>query len=185
MLEDLARDKNYEIIVVPYNSQVFINFFMLIRKIISSKLSFKCFHISLIFIIILLFQGEGPSSPPATVYVGEAVPTGQPLDVKAESVSSTEVRLSWRPPQQVDQNGDLLGYKVFYLTTDSPNQSEGRPEEELEIIPATSTDHSLVFLDKWTQYRIQMLAFNPAGDGPRSSPITVNLFLSLENRTII
>lgn len=46
-------------------------------------------------------------------------------------------------------------------------------EEELEVVPATYTAHSLVFLDKYTKYRIQILAFNPAGDGPRSKPITV------------
>jgi len=46
-------------------------------------------------------------------------------------------------------------------------------EEELEVVPATSTSHSLVFLDKYTQYQIAILAFNPAGDGPRSQPVTV------------
>lgn len=46
-------------------------------------------------------------------------------------------------------------------------------EEEIEVIPASTTSHSLVFLDKYTEYRIQILAFNPAGDGPRSYPITV------------
>lgn len=58
-------------------------------------------------------QGNGPVSPPMTVYVGEAVPTGQPRNVEAEAVSSTEVRLKWLPPQQNQQNGYLLGYKVI------------------------------------------------------------------------
>ena len=30
-----------------------------------------------------------------------------------------------------------------------------------------------MFLDKYTEYRIQVLAFNPAGDGPRTPSITV------------
>lgn len=41
------------------------------------------------------------------------------------------------------------------------------------MVAASMTSHSLVFLDKFTEYRIQILAFNPAGDGPRSRPITV------------
>jgi len=41
ILNDLVRDRNYEIIVTPFNS-----------------------------------QGSGPSSSLTTVYVGEAVPTG-------------------------------------------------------------------------------------------------------------
>lgn len=43
VLKELIQDRNYEIIVVPFNS-----------------------------------QGDGPQSPPVTVYVGEAVPTGEP-----------------------------------------------------------------------------------------------------------
>lgn len=77
VLSDLTEDKNYEIIVVPFNS-----------------------------------EGEGPPSPPVTVYVGEAVPTGEPQYLKAESISSTEVLLQWKAPQANMQNGDLLGYKV-------------------------------------------------------------------------
>lgn len=76
----MQQDKNYEIIVLPFNS-----------------------------------QGEGPASPPSTVYVGEAVPTGEPRVLEGEAVSSTEVRLRWKPPQQHMQNGELLGYKVRFL----------------------------------------------------------------------
>ena len=57
-------------------------------------------------------EGEGPQSLPVTVYVGEAIPTGEPQQVTAESVSSTEVLLKWKPPQANMQNGELLGYKV-------------------------------------------------------------------------
>lgn len=146
VLSDLTQDRNYEIIVLPFNS-----------------------------------QGNGPASPPVAVYVGEAVPTGQPRAVDGAPVSSTEVRLRWKPPQQQQQNGDLLGYKIFYLVTDSPQDlEEGRKhEEEIEVVPASTTAHSLVFLDKFTEYRIQILAFNPAGDGPRSTPITVKTLQGL------
>ncbi|KZC09696.1 Protein sidekick [Dufourea novaeangliae] len=126
-------------------------------------------------VVVLPFnsEGEGPSSPPVTVYVGEAVPTGEPQHLKAEPISSTEVQLRWKPPQANMQNGDLLGYKIFYFVTDSPQQLEKKQEEEIEVVPASYLTHSLVFLDKYTEYRIQVLAFNPAGDGPRSPPITV------------
>lgn len=50
---------------------------------------------------------------------------------------------------------------------------EEKIEEETEVVPASYTSHSLVFLDKYTLYKIQILAFNPAGDGPRSVPVTV------------
>ncbi|XP_050437025.1 protein sidekick isoform X2 [Adelges cooleyi] len=142
VIGDLVRDRTYDIIVVPFNS-----------------------------------QGNGPASTPVPVYVGEAVPTGQPRSVSAFAVSSTEVRLSWEHPQQNQQNGDLLGYKIFYIVTDSPN--EHRVEEETEVVPATYTSHSLVFLDKYTEYKVQILAFNPAGDGPRSAPVIVRTHQNL------
>ncbi|KAJ8914572.1 hypothetical protein NQ315_010036 [Exocentrus adspersus] len=146
VLSELLQDKNYEIVVVPFNA-----------------------------------QGEGPASPPITVYVGEAVPTGEPRSLQGEPVSSTEVRLRWKPPQQHMQNGELLGYKIFYLVLNSPQDLEEgkRWEEEIEVVPASTTSHSLVFLDKYTEYKIQILAFNPAGDGPRSQPIRVKTLQGL------
>ncbi|XP_037919149.1 protein sidekick isoform X4 [Hermetia illucens] len=146
ILTDLTQDRNYEIVVLPFNS-----------------------------------QGTGPATPPVAVYVGEAVPTGEPRAVEAAPISSTEVRLRWKPPKLNMQNGDLLGYKIFYLVTDSPQElEEGRThEEEIEVVPASTTSHSLVFLDKFTEYKIQILAFNPAGDGPRSAAITVKTLQGL------
>lgn len=120
-------------------------------------------------------QGLGPASLPLTVYVGEAVPTGEPQNFEAVAVSSTEVRLKWKAPNLSEQNGELLGYKIFFLVTDSPQPLEDgqKFEEEIEVVPASYNSHSLVFLDKFTEYRIQILAFNPAGDGPRSTVVTV------------
>lgn len=106
---------------------------------------------------------------------------GEPRSVEGAAVSATEVRLRWKPPTEQKQNGDLLGYKIFYLVTDSPQElEEGRKyEEEIEVVPASSNAHSLVFLDKYTEYRVQLLAFNAAGDGPRSIPITVKTLQGL------
>lgn len=146
ILSDLTQDKNYEIIVVPFNS-----------------------------------QGDGLPTPPAAVYVGEAVPTGKPQNVDGNAISSTEVRLNWKAPEQSMQNGDLLGYKIFYLVTESPEDlnEERKVEEEIEVVPASATSHSLVFLDKHTAYKIEILAFNAAGDGPRSIPINVKTLQGL------
>lgn len=67
------------------------------------------------------------------------------------------------------------------MVTNSPQELEEdkKLEEEIEVVAATTTSHSLVFLDKYTEYRIQILAFNPAGDGPRSKPITVKTLQGL------
>lgn len=73
--------------------------------------------------------------------------------------------------------------QIFYVVIGHPalessneathvDAAEGA-EQELEVVPAPSVSHSLVFLDQYTRYRIHIVAFNPAGDGPPSSPITV------------
>lgn len=56
---------------------------------------------------------------------------------------------------------------------ESPQQEDRSIEEEIEVVPATYTSYNLIFLDKYTKYRIQILAFNPAGDGPRSDSAVV------------
>jgi protein sidekick len=117
-LSDLTIGKNYEIIVIPFNS-----------------------------------QGNGPPSRPVSVYVGEAVPTGSPRSVKAEAVSATEVRVSWRPPKADQQNGDLSGYKIFYHA--APLNAKNL--EEIEVISASDTSHSLIFLEMYTNYTISIL----------------------------
>lgn len=40
-------------------------------------------------------QGESPPSSPHTIYVGEAVPTGTPRNVKATPLSPTEIKIDW------------------------------------------------------------------------------------------
>ena len=65
--------------------------------------------------------------------------------------------------------GDLLGYKIFYFSV--PVNS--RNAEEIEVVSASHTSHSLIFLDMYTNYSMSILAFNPAGEGPRSDPISV------------
>lgn len=138
VLRDLTQDRNYEIVVYPFNG-----------------------------------QGLGPGSQPMIIFVGEAVPVGAPENLEAVAISSTEVKLKWKPPSNGTSNGDLLGYKIFYTIITSPQPFEDgyKIEEEIEVVPAAYNSHSLVFLDKYTEYKIEVLAFNPAGDGPRTKPV--------------
>ncbi|PRD32242.1 UNVERIFIED_CONTAM: sdk [Trichonephila clavipes] len=109
-------------------------------------------------------RGDSLPSHPVQVFVGEAVPTGEPREIRVEATSSTELKVSWKPPPPALQNGDLLGYKIFY----EPRSSDGI--EEMEAVPPTTVSYVLLDLKKYTEYSIQILAFNPAGDGPRSAP---------------
>jgi len=143
-IENLEKDHQYEIKVIPFNS-----------------------------------QGEGPSSNKMIVYVGEAVPSGEPLNVKAIDLSSTEVNVTWSPPANDKQNGQILGYKIFYWPESKSNSDNSNlteiPEnkEIMELVPDTRLSFVVLDLEMFTSYFIQVSAFNPAGDGPRSLPVKV------------
>ena len=52
----------------------------------------------------------------------------------------------------------------------------------LQTVPATHTTHSLIFLEMYTNYSISILAFNPAGDGPRAEWTTVKTLEGLPGK---
>ena len=62
--------------------------------------------------------------------------------------------------------------------------SSGRRfEEEIEVVGAGGSgqnSHSLIFLDMYTNYSVAILAFNPAGEGPRSEPVSVRTLQVIE-----
>ncbi|XP_022645750.1 protein sidekick-like isoform X5 [Varroa destructor] len=116
-------------------------------------------------------QGDSPASRTEKVAVGEAVPTGRPLHVWAETTSSTEIRVMWKSPPKSELNGALLGYKIFYTPFKMLNGSLLR--EQKEAVPVEPTQYTLMDLESFTNYSIQVLAFNPAGDGPRSDALIV------------
>ncbi len=96
--------------------------------------------------------------------------------------------MTWSPPDKDKQNGQLMGYKIFYWQqTESQHKVNDmqranhqnipifyeQPREMMEIVPDTCESFILLDLLKWSNYSIQISAFNPAGDGPRSRAIVV------------
>ena len=63
-------------------------------------------------------------------------------------------------------------FRFFPYTTYSLPVN-ARNAEEIEVVSASHTNHNLIFLEMYTNYSISILAFNPAGEGPRSDPISV------------
>lgn len=42
-----------------------------------------------------------------------AVPSSSPINITVKAVSSTELFISWQPPQQREQNGVITGYQIL------------------------------------------------------------------------
>ncbi|XP_039991071.1 protein sidekick-2 isoform X1 [Xiphias gladius] len=109
--------------------------------------------------------GEGPTSPPQEVFVGEAVPTAPPQNVAIQSSTATQLDVTWDPPPVDAQNGDIQGYKVYFWEFQRKNETE-----RLRTLFMPEGGVKLKNLTGYTTYMISVAPFNAAGDGPRSPP---------------
>ncbi|XP_043956286.1 protein sidekick-2 isoform X1 [Gambusia affinis] len=109
--------------------------------------------------------GEGPSSAPQEVFVGEAVPTAPPQNVVVQSSTATQLDVTWDPPPLDAQNGDIQGYKIYFWEFQLQNETE-----RLRTLFLPELGVKLKNLTGYTTYMICVAAFNAAGDGPRSLP---------------
>ncbi|KAJ8283487.1 hypothetical protein COCON_G00023370 [Conger conger] len=109
--------------------------------------------------------GEGPTSTPQEVFVGEAVPTAPPQNVAIQSATATQLDVTWDPPPLETQNGDIQGYKVYFWEFQRQNETE-----RLRTLFLPEGGVKLKNLTGYTTYMISVGPFNAAGDGPRSPP---------------
>ncbi|ELU15655.1 hypothetical protein CAPTEDRAFT_52109, partial [Capitella teleta] len=108
--------------------------------------------------------GQSEWSPHSLSYMTSfAVPLATPLNVRVETRGSTEIMLFWDPPPVDTQNGDLLGYKVFFWV------SGHKDSAELQTVSASKTSTLLSGLQMYTEYAAILLAYNAAGDGPNTT----------------
>ncbi|XP_033940621.1 protein sidekick-1 isoform X1 [Pseudochaenichthys georgianus] len=110
--------------------------------------------------------GSGPWSHTVAALTAESVPSGSPVNVTTEAVSSTRILLKWSPLPQAQKNGIILGYKVIY----SEKDSEGPPSVQVAEGEGSVT-LILSGLKKYTVYELQVLAYTRMGDGPQSGPL--------------
>ncbi|XP_053559155.1 receptor-type tyrosine-protein phosphatase S isoform X4 [Bombina bombina] len=114
-------------------------------------------------------QGMGAWTLDVRERTMQSKPSAPPQDVKCLSMRSTTILVSWKPPPAESQNGILAGYSVRYQALDS---EESEPKE-IKDIPPQSTQILLEALEKWTEYRITVVAHTEVGPGPESSPVVI------------
>eukprot|EP00063_Salmo_salar_P066766 XP_014041601.1 PREDICTED: protein sidekick-1-like [Salmo salar] len=107
--------------------------------------------------------GAGPWSTTLTTHTKESVPSGSPVNVSAEAVSSTRILVTWSPVPEMQRNGPILGYKVLYAVKDCVD-----PPSVWSVPGERSVSVLLGELLKYTVYQIQLVAFTQLGDGPPS-----------------
>ncbi|KAK8378810.1 hypothetical protein O3P69_009493 [Scylla paramamosain] len=123
---------------------------------------------------VVAVNGVGTSQPSQEVRVSTAhePPTLPPTNVRVIPISSTSLRVTWQPPESPGpRHRPGLGYYVGYKVA---NSSEPFRYHNLEASAAAlyRPEATLKGLHKFTSYLITVQAFNAAGAGPRTPPLT-------------
>ncbi|XP_033114431.1 Down syndrome cell adhesion molecule homolog [Anneissia japonica] len=109
--------------------------------------------------------GVSPLSDEILIKTLEEVPWGQPLNIELSALSSTAIRLVWRQPRADLQNGVIKGYFIRYKETKSSTPSQS-------VMTSSITNfiesYTLNRLRKFTEYAVEIRAYNEVGAGPWS-----------------
>ncbi|XP_036356590.1 protein sidekick-2-like isoform X5 [Octopus sinensis] len=110
------------------------------------------------------FVGKSPFSPVISQKTMESVPSSGPSNVTGEAVSSSSIDIQWGDVPLLEQNGQVLGYKIKYQAVD-----EGMVPK-FQTVNNETRQYELRNLLKYVSYKINVLAFTKMGDGVLSEP---------------
>ncbi|XP_022803027.1 tyrosine-protein phosphatase Lar-like [Stylophora pistillata] len=109
--------------------------------------------------------GWSPEAP-YWIQMPTGPPTGPPLRVRSQAMSSTEIRVTWLEPNKWQRNGPLTGYSVEY----NPLKRRRRVGVK-NITNPNQTQALLTGLRMYTEYEIRVRAVGLKGPGPLSRPV--------------
>ncbi|KFO76339.1 Protein sidekick-2, partial [Cuculus canorus] len=109
-----------------------------------------------------------PSLPSRRIQTLQAPPDMAPANVTLRTASETSLWLRWMPLLEQEYNGnpDSVGYKIRY------ERSDGRGQPAVHIVhDRVEREYTIEDLEEWTEYRVQVQAFNAIGLGPWSHSV--------------
>jgi len=119
-------------------------------------------------------RGLGVFSSNIAVRTSEGQPTAPPRNVTASAVSSTAVNVHWRPPSQQHINGITQGYHVNFTATFNDSMPSRRRTFSSNLTNMLGEQSAvLTGLYKYTEYRLTVVCFTGAGEGPPSRPVYI------------
>ncbi|XP_026112410.1 receptor-type tyrosine-protein phosphatase F-like isoform X7 [Carassius auratus] len=110
--------------------------------------------------------GPGPESSSTRVRTKEDVPGAPPRRVEVDNVNSTALRVSWKPPLQQKQHGQIRGYQVVYSRLEN-GEPRGKPII-LDVALPEAQEAIITGLLPETTYSVTVAAYTTKGDGARS-----------------
>ncbi|CAL8279308.1 unnamed protein product [Lota lota] len=119
--------------------------------------------------------GPGPESAPVWIRTKEDVPGAPPKKLEVTAVNSTAIHVTWKPPMQGKQHGQIRGYQVIFsrLENDEPRgqpkiMDVALPEAQWNIEESTEHEAIIGGLQADTTYSVTVAAYTTKGDGARS-----------------
>ncbi|NWV68980.1 CNTN5 protein, partial [Malurus elegans] len=109
-------------------------------------------------------KGDGPFSPIVVICSAEGEPTAAPIDVKATSLSVSEILVAWKHIKE--SLGRPQGFEVGYW-------KDMQQEEAAEKVKTEGNESSILLtgLEGNTLYHLTVRAYNAAGYGPPSAAV--------------
>nr|XP_005482654.1 contactin-5 isoform X2 [Zonotrichia albicollis] len=109
-------------------------------------------------------KGDGPFSPIVVICSAEGEPTAAPIDVKATSLSVSEILVAWKHIKE--SLGRPQGFEVGYW-------KDMQQEEAAEKVKTEGNESSILLtgLEGNTLYHLTVRAYNAAGYGPPSTAV--------------
>ncbi|XP_072541022.1 contactin-4 [Salminus brasiliensis] len=113
-------------------------------------------------------KGEGPFGPVITIYSAEEEPGRAPTRVRAQSISASEVEVTWKALPWSTSRRRVLGYELRYW--------EKKEKEDTASMLRTVGNRTAAIIQGLkgsSTYYITVRAYNTAGTGPPSAAINV------------
>uniref|UniRef100_A0A665U8E0 Sidekick cell adhesion molecule 1a n=1 Tax=Echeneis naucrates TaxID=173247 RepID=A0A665U8E0_ECHNA len=114
--------------------------------------------------------GSSPMSTPSRlIQTLQAAPDTHPSNLTLLSATQSSLRFSWKPLPESEYNSspETVGYRLRVWRTD------GQGEDRTEDVEGAggATEAPIENLNPWTQYQVQIQAFNSIGPGPWSTTV--------------
>ncbi|KAM4557203.1 receptor-type tyrosine-protein phosphatase F isoform 11-T13 [Fundulus diaphanus] len=111
-------------------------------------------------------MGLGVYTQPIEARTAQSMPGAPPRKLEVEAINSTAIRVTWKPPVQVKQHGQIRGYQVIFSRLEN-GEPRGQPNI-MDVALPEAQEAVIGGLLAETTYSVTVAAYTTKGDGARS-----------------